>query len=93
MSTKVSNKINMIFSSLVNSEYNGNVHNHHFAVSIRNGKVISPVSCNYSRQYIFGKIRGTCHAEMSSLNYIINSARCYINHKLESYVLQDKGIF
>ena len=68
----MSNKINKIYHRLQQSKYTGDInHHHHFAVAIRNGKVVTPVSCNYARVYVFGKIRGSMHSEMSSLNYLM----------------------
>ena len=85
-----SNKINRIFSSLRNTRYNGDLRSHHFSVAIRGGKVISPVLCNYNREFVFGKRRGTMHAEMNSLSYITNHRRT--NHRHEyCYTLPFKG--
>ena len=88
-----SNKINKIFSGLTSSKYSGDLTAHHFAVVIRNGKVVSPVLCNYSRSFVFGKKRGTMHAEMNSLNYILNIDNCHINHRIKNHkdVHQPKG--
>jgi hypothetical protein len=101
MSSPASNKINRIFSRLRSSSYSGDLRNQHFSVAIRNNMVISPVMCNYNRVYVFGKKRGTIHAEMNSLNYILNndkSTTSHINHRLvdQRYLygnsLQCKGI-
>ena len=87
-----SNKINNIFNNLKNSEYKGGMYYKHLSVVIRNNIVISPILCNYNRSYVFGKTRGTLHAEMNSLNYIINndkSSCCRINHR--THTMQPKG--
>jgi hypothetical protein len=96
MTYVVSNKINMIYNRLKDSKYIGNIRCRHFAVAIRGGKVVSPVSCNYYRTNVFGKIRGTIHAEMNSLSYVLNtdnSVNGYNNHKIQyTLLLQSKGI-
>lgn len=80
----ISNKIYNIFNRLKESPYTGNIRCHHFSVAIRSGKQISPISYNYYRHTVLGKVRGTMHAEMGSLTYILNTDRsngCYNNHK------------
>ena len=94
MTSIISNKINSIFNKLKSLPYTGDLHTHHFSIAIRQGKMISPVSCNYFRTYVFGKIRGTMHAEMGTLNYILNSNKSIsspYNHRLKQCVLQPKG--
>lgn len=85
MSLSVSNKINRLFNRLRTSKYTGDLQNKHFAVVIRSNIAISPVLCNYSRSYVFGKARGTLHAEMNGLNYVLNSDKSVcgnVNHRL-----------
>ena len=65
-------KIYNIFESLKYSPYNGDIKCKHFSVAIRKGKIVTPVSCNYHRVNVFGKTRGTMHAEMNATNYLIN---------------------
>ena len=77
MSAYVSNKIYKIFENLQNTPYKGNIRCHHFSVAIRNGKIISPVGYNYYRTFVFGKKRGTIHAEMSILNYLLNTDKSF----------------
>ena len=95
----VSSKIYRIFDRLKNTPYNGTVSCKHFSVAIRNGKVITPVLFNYHRKYVFGTKRGTIHAEMNSLNYLMNTDRSFkgfFNNrtsKAEQYVLQVKSLF
>ena len=68
----VSSKIYNIFESLKSSPYKGDIKCKHFSVAIRKGKIVTPVSCNYHRTNVFGKTRGTMHAEMNATNYLIN---------------------
>lgn len=91
------NKINIMFARLQNSPYTGDLQTHHFSVAIRNNIAITPVMCNYNRFYVFGKKRGTMHAEMSSLNYLLNtdkSISCGPSHcvRLPNNILQSKGL-
>lgn len=95
MYSHVSNKINKIFNRLKGSKYTGSLRCRHFAVAIRGGKQVSPVSCNYHRTVVFGKVRGSLHAEMNSLSYVLNtdsSFSGYGNHYLEERcILRSKG--
>jgi len=72
MSKTISRKIYSIFNRVKNTKYNGTIRCQHFAVAIRGGNMISPVKCNNFRSYVFGKTRGSIHAEMNSLNYVLN---------------------
>lgn len=97
MNLSVSNKINKIYTRLQTTKYKGSLRCQHFAVAIRGGKVITPVAYNYHRTYVFGKKRGTIHAEMNTLNYVLNtdkSVGCYNNHQVvERLNLRAKGLF
>lgn len=95
MSSNVSNKIIDIFNNLKNTKYNGTLRCRHFSVAIRSNRVITPVLQNHFRTYVFGKKRGTMHAEMNSLKYLINTDKSvsgYSNNKsrLGQYILQSK---
>lgn len=95
MASNVSNKIINIFNSLRNTKYKGNLRCQHFSVAIRGNRVITPVLQNHFRTYVFGKKRGTMHAEMNSLKYLINSDKSvcgYVNNKYRKgqYVLHSK---
>ena len=72
MSLQVSPKIYTLFQKLVYEPYNGDLKCQHMSVAMCNGKVISPIGCNYKRVYFFGEKRGTFHTEMSTMNYLIN---------------------
>ena len=73
MSKNVSKKIYNIFNRIKRTKYTGEIRCQHFAVAIRGNNMISPVKCNHFRSYVFGKTRGSMHAEMNSLNYILNN--------------------
>ena len=95
MPSNVSNKIMNIFNNLRNTEYKGTVRCQHFSVAIRGNRVITPVLQNHFRTYVFGKKRGTIHAEMNSLKYLINTDKSfsgYVNDKsrIGQYILQLK---
>jgi len=97
MSSNVSNKIIDIFNNLMNTEYKGTLRCQHFAVAIRGKRLITPVLQNNFRTYVFGKKRGTMHAEMNSLMYLLNadtSFSGYTNNysKVGQYVLQPKVV-
>ena len=72
MTTQASPKIYKIFESIKNTEYKGSVRCRHFSVAIKNGRVITPIGYNYHRTYVFGSKRGTLHAEMNPLSYLMN---------------------
>lgn len=84
-----SNKIYKIFESIKNTKYKGTVRCRHFAVGIRGGRVITPVGYNYHRTYVFGKKRGTIHAELNPMSYLINTDKStgYYKHK---YLLREE---
>jgi hypothetical protein len=87
----VSTKIYKIFDRLVNSPYKGTIRCHHFAIAIRGGKQITPLSYNYYRTHVFGKVHGTIHAEMSSISHVLNTFGNYNNHKpTHQYILRPK---
>jgi len=97
MSSNVSNKIIDIFNNFRDTEYKGTVRCHHFSVAIRGNRVITPVLQNHFRTYVFGKKRGTMHAEMNSLRYLINTDKSvsrYTNGKsrIGQYVLRSKVV-
>lgn len=95
ITSRVSSKIIRIFNRLKGSEYTGSLRCRHFAVAIRGGKQITPVSCNYHRTVVFGKVRGSLHAEMNSLSYVLNMEGSFRggNHYLEERcVLRAKGV-
>lgn len=81
MSYPVSNKINKIFKRLQGSKYTGSLQRRHFSIALRGGKQVSPVSCNYHRTIVFGKIRGSLHAEMNSLGYVLNTDSSFREHR------------
>lgn len=70
----VSKRIQHIFDILgTKKPYNGDVQVEHYSVAIQNGKIISPLLNNYHRTKVLGVIKGTIHAEMAVINFIVNS--------------------
>jgi len=45
----------------------------HACVAIRKGNLISPMFQNYRRMYIYDYKCGSAHAEMATMNYLLNS--------------------
>ena len=95
MYSNVSNKIIDIFNKLKNTEYKGTLRCQHFSVAIRGNRIITPVLQNHFRTYVFGKKRGTMHAEMNSLKYLINTDKSFSGYsndkyRIGQYVLQSK---
>lgn len=78
----IPSQIYQIFENIKNqvgniSKYSGELRCKHFSIALRGRKVISPVLQNHYRTYVFGEKRGTIHAEMNSLNFLINSEKSY----------------
>jgi hypothetical protein len=90
-----SNKIHNIFESIKATPYKGTIRCRHFAVGIQKNRIVTPVCYNYRRTYVFGKKRGTIHAELSPINYIINTNKSsgYYKHstRVEKSNIQFKG--
>lgn len=55
------------------ASYKGDLSNKHFSVALVKGKIISPVVNNYHRVNVFGTLRGSLHAEMATMNYVLSS--------------------
>lgn len=98
MCKNVSRKISNLCDILMSKEYKGNIRCKHVSTAIRNGKVISPITYNYSRSNVFGECKYSMHAEMSSLNAILSLDRSSprISHKTSmkqlQCILQNKGV-
>ena len=76
MSKSISKKIQNIYQRLVSAEgKKEEMYRHHYAVAVRNGEVITPLSHNQYRVNVFGEVRGTMHAEMSAINNLLNSCK------------------
>lgn len=76
--SNVSLNIYKLFLQLVSKKYNGDLKCQHLSLVMCKGKVISPIGYNYGRVYIFGEKRGTFHAEMSNMNYLVNNLYCSV---------------
>ena len=78
----VPERIYVILEILKSTLYKGDIKRRHFAVVIRRGKMITPIAYNYHRMNVFGKTRGTMHAEMTATNYLVNTDKSIQNkHK------------
>ena len=91
--SNIPQKISRIFDKIKidDDDHNGQMYRKHYAVAVRNNKVITPLVHNYYRTNVFGKVRGTIHAEMNALNNVLNADKScdFINHKVQGqYVLQ-----
>ena len=73
----VSKKIYNIYNNLVDTPYKGDISSQHFSVAVYKGKIISPISYNYLRTFSLGKLKGSIHAEISTINNILNSHNSY----------------
>ena len=45
----------------------------HACVAIKHGRMITPTFHNYMRSYMFNYKCGSAHAEMATINYLLNS--------------------
>ena len=89
----VPEKIYTFLEILKYAQYKGDIKRQHFAVAIRRGKIITPIAYNYHRMNIFGKIRGTMHAEMNVTNYLVNTTKSvqFNKHKDRSSYYRKMG--
>ena len=60
----------------------------HACVAIKKGRMISPTFHNYMRPYMFNYKCGSAHAEMATINYLLNSLWREIWYEKRSCVLQ-----
>lgn len=73
----VSKKIYNIYNNLKDLPYKGDINSQHFSVAVYKGKIISPLSYNYLRTFSLGKLKGSVHAEISTINNVLNSQNSY----------------
>ena len=83
----VSKKIYNIYNNLLDLPYKGDIAQCHFSVAITKGKIISPVSYNYCRTMVLGEMKGTIHAEMSTINNILNSFPDFVYRNYKQCIL------
>ena len=83
MSTKVSKKINNAVSKVINTPYKGRMNSQHLCVGLNKGRIMTPVGYNYHRSMVFGELKGSLHAEMAVVYYLINlySGVCDFNYR------------
>ena len=65
-----------ILEKLKSESQKSDLQSKHACVAFKNGKVITPFFHNYMRTYIYDFKCGSAHAEMSTINYIINTLWC-----------------
>jgi tRNA(Arg) A34 adenosine deaminase TadA len=65
--------INTIINKLQIEASKSEMSHRHACVAVKNGNIITPTFHNYIRSYIFRYKCGSAHAEMATINYIINS--------------------
>lgn len=83
MTSKVSNKVSNAISKVINTPYIGRMSSQHLCIGLTKGKIISPVGYNYHRSMVFGELKGSLHAEMYIVYYLINlySGGCDFNYR------------
>lgn len=67
------NIINNIINKLQDEASKSAMKHHHACVAVKRGNLITPTFHNYMRSYMFEYKCGSAHAEMATINYIINS--------------------
>ena len=74
--------------------YKGDLRCRHFSLAVKNGKIITPILNNYSRCKIFNTIKGSMHAEMNVLNYIVNTRNLYngYSNDLHKYIHKSRKL-
>jgi AAA15 family ATPase/GTPase len=66
-------KINNIVEKLKEEAKKSDMCHKHACVAIKKGRMITPIFHNYMRTYIFNFKCGSAHAEMATINYLLNS--------------------
>ena len=66
-------QLSKIINRLKNEAEKSVISNKHACVAIIGNKVVSPFFHNYMRYQVFGFICGSCHAEMATINYLLNT--------------------
>ena len=66
-------KLDHIIELLKDESTKSNLQNKHACIAIQNGKLMSPTFHNYMRTYVYNYRCDSMHAEMATINYIINS--------------------
>jgi hypothetical protein len=66
-------KIFKYVDGLLDEAKKSNLAHKHACVAISKGRQISPHFHNYMRSYMFNQKCGSAHAEMATVNYLLNS--------------------
>lgn len=66
-------KIERIVDILKHYTGKSDMNHKHACLAIKKGNIITPSFHNYMRTYIFNYKCGSVHAEMATINYLINS--------------------
>ena len=66
-------KLNNIIDKLKQEALKSDMRHKHACVAIKHGRMITPTFHNYMRSYMFNYKCGSAHAEMVTINYLINS--------------------
>jgi hypothetical protein len=66
-------KIFKYMDKLLDESSKSNLLHKHACVAISKGKQISPPFHNYMRAYMFNQKCGSAHAEMATVNYLLNT--------------------
>jgi len=81
---KIENIVDMLRQEACKSDMN----HKHACLAIKQGNIITPSFHNYMRSYIFNYKCGSAHAEMATVNYLINSLWKIKWRKKQQCVLQ-----
>ena len=83
----VSKKIYNIYNNLKDLPYKGDINSQHFSVAMYKGKIISPISYNYLRTFALGTLKGSVHAEISTISNVLNSQHSYSHRNYKKCIL------
>jgi AAA15 family ATPase/GTPase len=81
-------KLNNIVNNLKIEANKSTISHKHACVALVGHKVISPYFHNYMRYQVFGFICGSCHAEMATINYLLNTICKGPRGKKQTCILQ-----
>ena len=77
-----------LVNKLKNEAEKSPVINKHACVAVVGNKLVSPPFHNYMRYQVFGFICGSCHAEMATINYLLNTLCKWSYRKKQLCILQ-----
>ena len=82
-------KLSNLITNLKDEASKSKICHKHACVAVIGNKPISPYFHNYMRYQIFGFTCGSCHAEMATINYLLNTLCRESHRKKQSCVLQN----